>query len=255
MTSHSSETFLRGPRSERENSSSKCRRSSAFIERSGSINRTITQSWGKYGCLDARDLREDRCFTISEQNVTLFQANGCFNPDDISRNPAHVSDAPKIGSVGMKLGPEDPGQFGFCHVERVHEGGALAEDGRVQVGDRLRYVDDFYCEGVKLFEIKRKVQGPAGSLVSLVFDRTGLNKLIRVTIRRKAAAAAVATASSMDPTSFQSQSRAGSYSATVGGKSGFENPGAAILRVPLGGAPWLTAATCRRSRAQTIPWR
>jgi C-terminal processing protease CtpA/Prc len=97
------------------------------------------------------------------------------------------SNAAKIGSVGMKLAPEDPGQFGFCHVEKIHEGGAVAEDGRVQVGDRLRYVDDFFCEGAKLFEIKRRVQGIAGSLVSLVFDRTGHNKHIRISVRRKVA--------------------------------------------------------------------
>jgi hypothetical protein len=86
------------------------------------------------------------------------------------------------GTVGMRLAP-DP--YGFHYIEKIRPGGSIEECAIVRIGDRLMYIDDFYCERVPTNELRRRVSGPLDSLVTLSFERRGFSRLITVTVPRK----------------------------------------------------------------------
>ena len=107
---------------------------------------------------------------------------GVTNSDGVD-NLGRRFDTVQNGTVGMRLALDHDGIF--HHIETIHPGGSIEESAIVRIGDRLMYIEDFFCGGVPLCELRCRVSGPLGTLVTLSFERTGFDRLIRVTVPRQ----------------------------------------------------------------------
>jgi C-terminal processing protease CtpA/Prc len=102
--------------------------------------------------------------------------------------------APASDSVGVGLSLlEVDGTF---VVKALTEGGAAQRSNLIKTGDALRAVDGLSVEGLKMDGVRRAILGPAGSNLSLTFDRADPSdrrrrRSVTVRLRRAVGSASV----------------------------------------------------------------
>ena len=87
-----------------------------------------------------------------------------------------------FGNVGIEVEPQD----GLIGVVSLIHGSEAAQSG-IKAGDRIEAVDGLSIEGLSGDEATAKMQGPAGSKLTLTFVRRGKDNPFNVTLTRGAA--------------------------------------------------------------------
>eukprot|EP00960_Hanusia_phi_P057849 763681-Hanusia_phi.AAC.5 len=127
-----------------------------------------------------------------EANLAQLAINDSSEEPMGAQSPSPAPDASDlgVGGVGIVLQRDDEHKVLGCYVRHIEVGSSAYMQGDVQLFDVLMAVDGSLVEQMELEEIVRRVVGPVGSTVTLMFgrvtqkDRPELNKVVRATLVR-----------------------------------------------------------------------
>lgn len=136
-------------------------------------------------------LNIDQTGGLEVLEIYLTTLANCFDPHSSYMSPDTVEDFTiqmrlSLDGIGASLRSED----GYTIVHQIIPGGAAAEDGRLQVGDKIIGVGQAEGEiedivDLKLRKVVEKIRGPRGTLVRLqVKPETGETQIYEM-IRQK----------------------------------------------------------------------
>lgn len=111
-----------------------------------------------------RNLQDPYAELYSPEQLASFQRNTLGN---------------NYGGIGMQIESQD----GLITVTTVFSG-TPGEHGGVQAGDRIMVVDTTRVTGMPLEAVSRRLTGPPGTTVNVIFAREGVSDPIKVTFTR-----------------------------------------------------------------------